>query len=72
MSSWLGVVGVCLVLGLVIGVITGVAGVEMSWWYFVIIGVLVATIASVWEAHGRRKKASSQTEVEEEAPEPEE
>ena len=70
MSSWLGVAVVCLVIGVVIGLVTGFAGVEMSWWYFLVVGVLVATIASVWEAYSRRKKASSQTEVAEEAPEP--
>lgn len=64
MSSWLGVAVVCILIGLVIGVVTGFAGVEMSWWYFVIVGVVVATIASVWEAYGRRKKAPGETEVE--------
>lgn len=69
MSSWLGPIVVCLVIGVVIGVVTGVAGVETSWWYFVIVGLVVATLASVWEAYRRRKKAPGETEVEEEAPE---
>lgn len=76
MSSWLGVAVVCVLIGLVIGVVTGFAGVEMSWWYFVIVGVVVATISSVWEAYNRKKKAPGETvveaEVEEEVREPQE
>ena len=69
MSSWLGLIVLCLVFGVVIGVITGFAGVEMPWWSWVIVGVVVATLTSVWEAYNRKKKAPGETVVETEVEE---
>ena len=62
---------VALVVGLVWGLISGFLGwPETPWWYFAILGGLVAIITSLWEVRSRRKKASIQTGVEEEASEP--
>ncbi|MFZ9668532.1 MAG: hypothetical protein ACO3CR_01585 [Solirubrobacterales bacterium] len=69
MRSWLGLIAVCLVVGIVIGLITGLAGVEMPWWSWVIVGVVIATVTSIWEAYGRRKNAPGETVVEEEVEE---
>lgn len=69
MRSWLGLIAVCLVVGIVIGLITGFAGVEMPWWSWVIVGVVIATVTSIWEAYGRRKNAPGETVVEEEVEE---
>ncbi len=56
---------VSLAVGLVVGVMAGLFGLEMPWWYWAIVGGAVAVITSVWEAYSRRKKALGQTEVEE-------
>ena len=63
--SWLALIFVYLVIGLVVGVIAWFFGVEMPWWSWAIVGVVIAAISSAWEAYRRRKKAPGQTEVEE-------
>lgn len=65
-GSWLALIVVCLVVGIVIGVITGLAGVEMPWWSWVIVGLVIATVTSAWEAYGRRRKSPGEPVVEEE------
>ena len=64
---------VAVVVGLVWGLISGFLGwPETPWWYFAILGLLVAIITSAWEVRSRRKKAPGETVVEEEVRESDE
>ncbi len=63
--SWLVLIVVSVAFGLVVGVVAGFFGLEMPWWSWAIVGVVIAAISSAWEAYRRRKKAPGQTEVEE-------
>lgn len=56
-SSWLALIGVSVVVGLVVGVIAGLFGLEMPWWSWAIVGVVIVASSSAWEAYRRRKKA---------------
>lgn len=64
-SSWLALIVVSLVVGIVVGVVAAFFGVEMPWWSWAIVGVVVVAISSAWEAYRRRNKGPGQTEVEE-------
>ena len=68
-GGWLALIVVCLVVGVLIGGITALTGLEMPWWSWVIVGVVVATLTSVWEAYNRKKKAPGETVVETEVEE---
>lgn len=67
-GSWFALIIVALVVGLVVGVIARLFGLEMLWWSWAIVGAAVVVITSTWEAYSRRKKALGQTEVEEQDP----
>ena len=66
-SNWLALIVVSLVVGIVVGVVAGFFGLEMEmpWWSWAIVGVVVVAISSAWEAYRRRNKGPGQTEVEE-------
>lgn len=64
-SNWLALIVVSLTVGIVVGVVAAFFGVEMPWWSWAIVGVVVVAISSAWEAYRRRNKGPGQTEVEE-------
>lgn len=71
-SNWLALIVISLGVGIVVGVVTGFFGLEMPWWSWAIVGVVVVAISSAWEAYRRRNKGPGRTEVEEGASKSEE
>lgn len=63
--NWLALIVISLGVGIVVGVVAGSFGLEMPWWSWAIVGVVVVAISSAWEAYRRRNKGPGQTEVEE-------